>query len=294
MQYAMFVAMKEIRGLPAGEVATVLTKRLAGEPETFSSNDRFSLHGMNRRQIHQLLARMTDYLETSSGMASRFTEYVSGKGQKAYEVEHIWANHPERHTDEFMHPSEFLDYRNRIGGLLLLPKSFNASYGDLPYADKRKHYLKQNLLAQTLHEEAYQNHPGLARFLKDSGLSFKPHTDFKKTDLDERSALYLKLAEQIWNPNRLNEAAGIPLAPSPGAVGVSQVNFPSNPYDRYLWECLLEGGTADEIAAKVANHFAQDSYKTRRNPKTALKWIPETIDDMKAAGLVPKLNDAAK
>lgn len=207
MQYAMFVVMKEIRGLPAVDVATALTKRLTGEPETFSSNDRFSLHGMNRRQIHRLLARMTDFLETSCGMASRFTEYVSGKGQKAYEVEHIWANHAERHTDEFNHPSEFQDYRNRIGGLLLLPKTFNASYGDLPYADKSKHYLKQNLLAQTLHDDAYQNHPGLTRFLKESGLEFKPHPEFKKADLDERSTLYLKLAEQIWNPNRLMEEA---------------------------------------------------------------------------------------
>ena len=45
------------------------------------------------------------------------------------------------------------------GGLLLLPKSFNASYGDKTYADKRKHYLKQNLLAQSLHEDASENDP---------------------------------------------------------------------------------------------------------------------------------------
>jgi hypothetical protein len=79
-----------------------------------------------------------------------------------------------------------------------------------------------------------------------------------------------------------------------GGAAESEPKFPSNPYDRYLWECLLEGGTADEIAAKVASHFAQDSYKVRRYPKTALKWIPETIDDMKAAGLVPKLKGSAK
>ena len=167
-----------------------------------------------------------------------------------------------------------------------MPKSFNASYGDLPYAQKRKHYLKQNLLAQTLHEEAYQNHPGLARLLKDSGLAFKPHPDFKKADLDQRSTLYLHLAEQIWNPDRLNEIPGIPLEQTKSKAAVK---FPSNPYDNYLWKCLLEGGTADEIAAKVADHFAEDPYKVRRNPKTALKWIPETIDDMKAVGLVPKL-----
>lgn len=93
MQYAMFLVIKEIRGLSSGDVATALAKRLADDSEIFSSNDRFRLHGMNRRQIHRLLGRMTDYLETSSGMASRFTEYVAGRGQKAYEVEHVWANH---------------------------------------------------------------------------------------------------------------------------------------------------------------------------------------------------------
>jgi hypothetical protein len=207
MQYAMFVIMKEIRGLTASDVANLLTKRLKQEEERFSSNDRFRLHGMNRRQIQRLLARITDFVETSSGLPSRYEEYVSGRGQKAYEVEHIWADHPEWHKDEFDHPSDFEDYRNRIGGLLLLPKSFNASYGDLPYAKKRKHYLKQNLLAQTLHEDAYQNNPGLKRFLRDSGLKFEPHPDFKKTDLDKRSTLYLKLAERIWDPGRLAEAA---------------------------------------------------------------------------------------
>ena len=75
--------------------------------------------------------RMTDYVETQLRQASRYAEYAQ-RGKKGYEIEHIWANHPERHTDEFAHPSDFQEYRNRIGGLLLLPKSFNASYGDLP------------------------------------------------------------------------------------------------------------------------------------------------------------------
>ena len=109
---------------------------------------------------------MTDYVETRSGRSSRYLEYVCRHGKERYEIEHIWADHPERHDDEFKHPKDFGEYRNRIGGLLLLPKSFNASYGDLPYADKRKHYLKQNLLAQSLHEDAYERDPGFTRFVR--------------------------------------------------------------------------------------------------------------------------------
>lgn len=207
MQYNMFLVMKEIRGKSAVRVAETLSKRLEVETETFASNDRFNLHGMNGRQIHRILARMTDYVETRSGLPSRYAEYVHRKGKNGYEIEHIWADHPERHEDEFKHPNDFREYRNRIGDLLLLPKSFNASYGDLPYKPKRGHYLKQNLLAQSLHDKAYERSPGFVRFIKQSGLAFHSHLNFKKADLDERQKLYQQLAEQIWDPRRLKEEA---------------------------------------------------------------------------------------
>jgi hypothetical protein len=149
---------------------------------------------------------MTDFLETRSGQASRFAEYAQ-RGKKGYEIEHIWADHPERHTDEFSHPSEFQEYRNRIGGLLLLPKSFNASYGDLPYNKKRDHYVGQNLLARSLHEQAYDHNPGFRRFLEETKLPFRAHGKFKKSDLDVRQLLYQQLAERIWSPERLTQEA---------------------------------------------------------------------------------------
>ena len=208
MQYAMFLVMRDIRGKSVAELVPLLNKRLESEPETFFAyNDRFSLHGKNGRQIHRLLARLTDYLETQSGRPSHYHDYVHLQGKDRYEVEHIWADHPERHRDEFSHPVDFDEYRNRIGGLLLLQKSFNQSYGDMTYNRKRKHYLKQNLLAQSLHEDAYERDPRFKEFIDRTGLPFKPHEQFKKADLDARQKLYQLLAEQIWSPNRLaNEA----------------------------------------------------------------------------------------
>ena len=208
MQYAMFqLIILNIRGKPANELADILIGRLHAEGLLFGDNDRFRLHGQNGRQIHRLLARMTDYVETSSSQASRYAEYIQRHDKNGYEVEHIWADHPERHTDEFKHPNDFAEYRSRIGGLLLLPKSFNASYGDLTYAKKRKHYNSQNLLARSLHEDAYDHNPGFRRFLEESGLPFRSHAEFKKADLDARQELYRHIAEQIWNPDTLRHEA---------------------------------------------------------------------------------------
>jgi hypothetical protein len=204
MQYAMFqLVILKIRGTSSKELADFLVRRLHTEEETFAGNDRFRLHGQNGRQIHRLLARMTDYVETQSGRASRYSEYIQRRGKNGYEVEHIWANHADRHSDEFSHPADFSDYRNRIGGLLLLPKSFNASYGDKTYEEKVEHYFGQNLLAQSLHEKAYTHDPGFRRFMETSGLPFKAPKTFNKAALDARQRLYGAIAEQIWNPEQL-------------------------------------------------------------------------------------------
>ena len=205
MQYAMFQLVLACRRKRPGELVAVLVDRLEGEEEFwFSDNPGFSLHGQNRLQVHRLLARMTDFVEAQSGQQSRYSEYIQ-RSRNGYEVEHIWANHADRHTDEFAHPTDFAEYRNRIGGLLLLPKSFNASYGDKPYTDKREHYFGQNLLAQSLHESAYEHNPGFRKFREESGLNFQPHAQFRKANLDARQALYRALAEQIWSPENLRQ-----------------------------------------------------------------------------------------
>ncbi len=202
MQYAMFIGMRDIRGLDPEPLAHRLREILAKEQETFISNDRLYVHQQNRYALHRLLARITDYVETKSGQPSRYVDYVS-EGKSRYEVEHIWADHPERHTDEFSHPADFAEYRNRIGGLLLLPKSFNASYGDLVYEEKLPHYNAQNLLARSLHPQCYKHNPGFVRFVAESGLPFRAYEHFKKADLEERRVLYRMLAERVWNQDDL-------------------------------------------------------------------------------------------
>lgn len=215
MQYAMFLVMRDIRELSAIELATHLTERLAteGEEYTFASNDDFYMTGTNRNRIHYLLARITDYIESESGLGSHFVHYMTARGKDTLEVEHIWANHAERHTDDFPYVGDFLAYRNRIGGLLLLPRSFNRSYGDLPYRDpsgkpdstdeKWNNYLTQNLLAQSLHKNAYIRNPAFNQFIVRSGLPFRAHEQFRREDLDTRQKLYQKIAERIWDPARL-------------------------------------------------------------------------------------------
>ena len=195
--------MREIRGKSPDDLALTLRARLDAEIETFGTTAGFRLHGTNGRQIHRLLARMIDFVETQSGMPSRYVDYSKRGGSSAFEIEHIWADHAERHNDEFGHPTEFAEYRNRLGDLLLLPKAFNASYGDLPYEEKVIHYDSQNLLARSLNPNAYVHNPGFLQFIAKSGLPFRPYATFRKAQIDERQQLYRMIAERIWRPERV-------------------------------------------------------------------------------------------
>ena len=134
------------------------------------------------------------------------TKYTQ-RGRKGYEIQQLWVHHSQRHVEGFAHPREFAKHRNHIRGFLLLPKSFTASYGDLPNAEKRDHYVKQNLLACSLHEQIYDRNPNFRRIIAESGLPFRPHAEFKKDVLDARQDLYRSFAGRIWHPERLAREA---------------------------------------------------------------------------------------
>ncbi len=201
VQYAMFLVMRDIRGKTVDQLGTILRKRLNDEEEDFDTNPTLALHQQNRYSLKWLLARMTDYVGINGGLSSHFDEYMA-EGKKGYEVEHIWADHWEQHKDEFSNESDFDEYRNRLGGLLLLPKTFNASYGDLPYTKKLPHYLKQNVLAQSLNPSAYDRNPPLKKAIQ-LGLQFKGYSEFGKAQIEARQKLYVAIAKQVWNPDRL-------------------------------------------------------------------------------------------
>lgn len=207
MSYAMFLVMRDIRGLSVANLGAHLHKSLMSESETFDSNDHLRVHQQNRYQVHRLLARITDYVGVESGDASRYLELTNG-AKVRYEVEHVWADHAERHIDEFPHAHDFAEHRNLIGGLLLLPKLFNASYNDATYETKLPHYLSQNLLARSLHPQCYEKNPGFVQFVTASGLPFKSYESFTKADVLERGELYREIAKRIWNPDDLLRVAG--------------------------------------------------------------------------------------
>lgn len=205
LQYATFLLTKELRNLSLDALRDKLIARLTNDQTELPLDDQPYLNNWNAKSLHRQLARFTHWLEEQSRQPGRYLEYIVRSGKNAYEIEHLWANHFERHTDEFAHAQEFSAHRNRMGGLVLLPKKINASLNDKAYSEKLEHYQSENLLARSLHPMCYVHNPGFLKLKGETGLPFKAFTEFKKANFDERFTLYKGIAGLLWSVDRLKE-----------------------------------------------------------------------------------------
>ena len=209
--YTMFNLAKDVRDKDLDRLRDVLADRVADIKESFGGVRSFRLTQRNRSHMHYLIARMTAWIEEESRTGVSFPEYVTRKRTYPFEVEHIWADKYERHTDEFDNPYDFAECRDGFGDLLLLPKDFNASYGDDPYSEKLPRYFGQNLLAKSLDPLAYERNPSFLSFIARTNLPFKPYPNgFKKSDIEERQDLYRQICQRVWCPDRLGLGGGTP------------------------------------------------------------------------------------
>ena len=218
--YGIFNLAKDIRNLDPDSLRDNLQQRVSDLP-SFDGTKYFGLYYRGDKRIRYLLARITSWIEQECGMENRFAEYVDRYRSDPYEIEHIWANKFEAHEKEFDNKHDFGNHRNKFGGLLLLPKSTNQCLGAKPYEEKLECYSKQNLLAKSLHDQAYAGNSKFYSFVNETGLSFKPYPNgFSKEDIDERQELYQQICERVWDPDRL-------LAIEPDAEGNSSSTQPS-------------------------------------------------------------------
>lgn len=198
IRYTMYSLVKEIRGKSLSELHSILSSKVEDMEHGWDGFKDFMMHQMNRRFVKFLLSRITAHVEQGAGKTTTFQTYFESAGGKPFEIEHIWADNMDLHSDEFSDKSDFSDWRNSIGALVLLPNGTNQSYGDKPYSEKLPHYQKENLLVSSLCDLTYQNNPNFTKWTTATNIPFKPHQEFKRADLVARQTLYQRVCEDIW------------------------------------------------------------------------------------------------
>lgn len=199
IRYTMYNLVLELRDKSVQEVGNILAQKLQDIEENLNGLLRLGMHMQNKHFIKFLLSRITSHIELKSGKSTNFVTYFHNPGGKPFEIEHIWADKMQYHDDEFTQVHEFNEMRNRLGDLILLPRGTNQSFGADRYEKKLPHYIKENLLAQSLNTVCYERNPNFLNYVNQSGLPFKAHDQYKKEDLNERQNLYKQISEEIWS-----------------------------------------------------------------------------------------------
>ena len=197
IKYTVFNIIKKIRNNDESRLFDNLKAEVQEIPQKWTAVDEFRLHGMNRKFVKHLLSRITSFLDQQIGKDSTYVSYHHPKG-KLFQIEHIWGDKFDEHKDEFEQSTDFQNWRNSIGALILIPQGTNQSYKDAKYSVKLGHYIKENTFAQSLHPDYYQMNPNFLRNELIQSLEFKAHTEFQKKDIIERTALVQRICEAIW------------------------------------------------------------------------------------------------
>lgn len=199
IRYTMYNLVLELRNKSVVEVGKILAKKLVDIDENLRGLSALAMHGQNKQFIKFLLSRITAHIEQQSGKSTTFSTYFNNSNGRPFEIEHIWADKMHYHSDEFKQINEFNDFRNKLGDLILLPRGTNQSFGAMKYEKKLPHYIKENLLAQSLHVECYDRNPNFLNYIKSSKLSFKDHPEYKINDVNDRQELYKEICDEIYD-----------------------------------------------------------------------------------------------
>jgi hypothetical protein len=187
---------------PQVEIAAILIRDILKTGEPLASQSSVVYKRVSDQALRYILGSLTAYVEhlIVPEDAIHWSRFLQAK----YEVEHI------------IPQKKFGDNEtgHRLGNLLLMPKSMNASMRDSDYSKKASFYAKNNKLAALMSPESGivtlegeispSSGPNLRRFVqKNPQIKFKAYQDFTLDDIDEREHFLASLALEIWNIERL-------------------------------------------------------------------------------------------
>ena len=107
---------------------------------------RLSMRSFQKYRLRYVLAKLTQDVELRAHGEIEGTKRLSRFTGSGLEIEHIFAQQPSQESGEEFGEFEDPELPDRLGNLVLVEKSINASLGNQPYSQKREVYSQSQLL----------------------------------------------------------------------------------------------------------------------------------------------------
>lgn len=158
---------------------------------------RLYVGSVQQYRLRYILAKLTQDLELRAYGETEGTKWLSRYTGGGFEIEHIFPQQPsEECVAEF---GEYADPQiaNRLGNLVLVEKSINASLGNRPYSHKRPVYLQSQLLLTKALAERPKVGANTKIDVAVAGLN--PFPAWHETTVINRQNILAALARSLWH-----------------------------------------------------------------------------------------------
>ena len=184
------------------ELQSFITRRFV--PAKAELSDRFddALHrlyvgSVQRYRLRYILAKFAQNVDLQAYGETEGTKWLSRYTGGGFEIEHIFPQQPS--SEAVVEFGEFEDSElgDRLGNLILVEKSINASLGNRPYSAKRDVYLQSQLLLTKALAERPKVGINTKIDVAVSGLD--PFIEWNEPAVVERQHQLAVLARSIWH-----------------------------------------------------------------------------------------------
>jgi hypothetical protein len=151
-------------------------------------------------RLRYILAKLTQHIELKAFGETEGTQWLKRFVSNGFEIEHIYPQNPSEDASSEFGPCEDDHIAERLGNLLLVEKSINASLGNQPYAVKKPVYRQSQLLLTRAQAERPQI--GVNTKIDAAVSNLEPFQEWNEETIIQRQELLTKLAREVWDiPN---------------------------------------------------------------------------------------------
>lgn len=147
-------------------------------------------------RLRYILAKFTQHIDLRAYGETEGTKWLSRYTGGGFEIEHIFPQQPSEAAWTEFGTFEDQSIADRLGNLVLVEKSINASLGNRPYTQKRDVYRQSQLLLT----KALTERPKIGTNTKiDLAVAdLEPFTDWNEAAVVRRQELLTALAKSVW------------------------------------------------------------------------------------------------
>ena len=152
-------------------------------------------HSIQKYRLRYILAKLTQHIELNAYGDTEEKKWLNSYTD-GFEIEHIFPQQPNGKAKREFGDFEDEYIADRLGNLILVEKSINASLGNRPYSEKRKVYPQSQLLLTRALPE--QPKVGVNTKIDRAVAKLEPFETWNEDAVTKRQGMLATLARAVW------------------------------------------------------------------------------------------------